>query len=226
MNGCCRRPRIRPGRVAGGAAASGKRGGRSTTWICPRRPTTPGKTITGSRHRAAISTKQCSVEKGQVSPAVVIGTNKCHGGLPEVTAGHSRPLSKPFDGVKVRDQGHQMTSSIELPEKKANELAEKAKAIGGDSGSRGEIHGAEMKRRRCSRGSIRVTGLGAANMLSEIFGTRAGELTVRPRDLPDSGGRQSHGAYCRPTCPRLAASRTLRFATSSSRLRPGPHSAV
>jgi peptidyl-prolyl cis-trans isomerase D len=124
-----------------------------------------------------------ALKKGEVSDPVSVAGNKiamavCLDVIPAHPAAFEDVESKIRDTVTK-------TKLNELLEKKANELAEKAKANGGDLEAAAKAMKLEVKTSAPVDRAGSIEGLGAASMLPDIFTRPAGSL-FGPNNLPDS----------------------------------------
>ena len=124
-----------------------------------------------------------TLKKGEVSqPVVVVGNKIALAVCTDVIASH--PAA--FEDVegKIRDVLTKEKVS-HLVEQKANQLAEKAKANGGDLVAAAKSMGLEVKTSLAVDRAGSIEGLGAASMLPDIFSKPAGAL-FGPNSIPDA----------------------------------------
>ncbi len=143
----------------------------------------PGKPITEVGPSGDFDQAVQQLKQGQVSPAVVIGTNKVV--VAEVTA-VIPPAPKPFDevkdGIKTQMTSSRLSAAVS---KKAKDLADKAKALGGNLEAAAKSMGLTYETTQSFTRTDTVVGLGSANYVMKGFGMRDGDV-MDPVMLPDA----------------------------------------
>jgi peptidyl-prolyl cis-trans isomerase D len=143
----------------------------------------PGKTITEVGPNGDFDQAVQQLKQGQVSGAIVVGNNKV---VVAEVASVIPPAPKPFDEVKEAIKSQMVTSRLAAAvSKRAKELADKAKGMGGNLEAAAKSMGLTYAATDPFTRTDTVNGLGSANYVLKGFGSKDGDL-MDPVMMPDA----------------------------------------
>jgi peptidyl-prolyl cis-trans isomerase D len=124
-----------------------------------------------------------TLKKGEVSQPVTAGTKVALAVVNDVTAAHPSSFEEVQNQIRDLIVQNRSTAAVQ---KHANELIEKAKAMGGDLEKAAKSMGLEVKTSADFDRAGNVEGIGIANYVSEGF-TRPDGTIFGPVGTPDGG---------------------------------------
>jgi peptidyl-prolyl cis-trans isomerase D len=143
----------------------------------------PGSTIPELGPAPDLDQALTGLKKGEISPAVTVGTKVAVAQVNDVLAPHPSPLAEVESQVKDAIAGKRAETVLR---KHADELVAKTKEMGGDLGKAAKALGLEVKTSADVDRSGTIDGIGPASYISEGFGKPDGTL-LPPITTPDRG---------------------------------------
>jgi peptidyl-prolyl cis-trans isomerase D len=143
----------------------------------------PGDAIPGLGPSKEFDDSVASLKKGEVSQTVLVANTKevmavGMGGTPAHPAAFDEVASKVRDAA-IKDKTEKLMSD------KATQLAEKARASGGDLAAAAKALGLEVKTSNAIDRAGAIEGLGSAGQIPEAFSKPVGSI-IGPNSFPDS----------------------------------------
>jgi peptidyl-prolyl cis-trans isomerase D len=143
----------------------------------------PGAPVTELGPSADFDSSVATLKKGEVSQPVTAGTKVAIALVNDVVPPHPSTLAEVHNQIRDLMVQNRSTAAVQ---KHANELVEKAKAMGGDLAKAAKAMGLETKTSNDVDRAGNIEGIGIASYVSEGFSKPDGTI-IGPVGVPDGG---------------------------------------